>query len=54
VETFTMRLSTILSDLEMLGDLEDEPKAVRNSCASSHVSTVRCSPKKVSSDGIID
>jgi hypothetical protein len=30
VETFTLRLSTILSDLEMLDDPEDEPKAVRN------------------------
>jgi hypothetical protein len=30
VETFTLRLSTILSDLEMLGDPENEPKAMMN------------------------
>jgi hypothetical protein len=29
VETFALRLSTILGDLEMLGDPKDEPKAVR-------------------------
>ncbi|XP_071685113.1 uncharacterized protein [Lolium perenne] len=29
VETFALPLSTILSDLEMLGDPEDEPKAAR-------------------------